>query len=63
MYSIDLCIHLLKECSIDPEQLTIILKKDLIKKENTLSKEEKVDMIRKVLDELSQEGKIIYSER
>lgn len=62
MYSIDLCVHLLKECSIDPEQLTIILKKDSIKKENTLSKEEKVDMIRKVLDELSQEGKIIYSE-
>ena len=61
MYSIDLCIHLLKECGVDPEQLTIILKKDSIKKENTISKEEKVLMIRKALEELSQEGKILYS--
>jgi len=60
VYSIQFCAFLMKECGIEPEQLTVYLKKDSIKKENLFTKSDWVKMIRKALSKLEEEGKIIY---
>lgn len=60
VYSIQFCALLMKECGIEPEQLTIYLKKDSIKKENLFAKIDRVKTIRKALSELAEDGKVVY---
>ena len=60
-YSVQFCVLLMKELGIDADQLIIYLKKDSIKKENTISKNQRVSMVRQALRFLADNGKIIYT--
>ena len=60
-YSVQFCVMLMKELEIDADQLIIYLKKDSIKKENTVSKSQRVSMVRQALRQLADEGKVIYT--
>ena len=60
-YSIQFCVLLMKELGIDADQLIIYLKKDSIKKENTVSKNQRVSMVRQILRQLADDGRIIYT--
>lgn len=59
-YCVQFCTKLMAECGLEPDQLLIYLKSDSIKKQNTISKSDKIVMIRKALQELANEGKIYY---
>ena len=60
-YCVQFCTKLMAECGLDADQLQIYLKKDSIKKENAISKQQKVRIVREVLQELNDEGKIEYN--
>ena len=60
-YSVQFCVLLMKELDIDADQLIVYLKKDSIKKENTVSKSQRVSMVRQALRRLADEGKVIYT--
>lgn len=57
---VDFATKLLKECGVEPDELIIILKADTINKAYTLTRKEKVRLIRKALQELNDEGLLIY---
>ena len=59
-YSIQFCTNLLIKCGFEANQLTVILKEDSIKKENTFSKKDRVKTVREALKRLSSEGLVIY---
>ncbi len=60
-YSIQFCVMLMKELGIDADQLIIYLKKDSIKKENTISKSQRASMVREALRQLADNGKVVYT--
>jgi len=60
-YSIQFCVYLMQECGVDADQLSIFLKKSSIKKENTFSKTEKVELIRSALKDMADSGEILYN--
>lgn len=57
---VEFATKLLKECGVEPDELTIVLKADTINKAYTLTRKEKVRLIRKALQELNDEGLLIY---
>ena len=57
---VEFAIKLLQECNVEPDELTIILKADTINKAYTLKKKDKVKLIRQALQELNDEGLLIY---
>ena len=57
---VEFATKLLKECGVEPDELTIILKADTINKAYTLTRKEKIRLIRKALQELNDEGLLIY---
>lgn len=59
-YSIQFCTNLLIKCGFEANQLTVILKEDSIKKENTFNKKDRVKTVREALKRLSSEGLVIY---
>ena len=60
IYSVQLCAFLMKECGVEADQLIIYLKKDSIKRANTIPQFEKVAIVRRTLQKLSDAGEIIY---
>lgn len=65
-YQLGYCIQfitlVMQEFGIDASQLIVYLKKDSIKTINILPKKERISIVRKALDELANENKILYSE-
>lgn len=59
-YSVQFCVYMMQECDIEADDLQIFLKKSSIKKENTISKKERISMVRQALNELRDEGYILY---
>ena len=59
-YSIQFCAYMMQEFGIDADQLMVFLKKASIKKEHTISKKEKIEIVRKALKRLNDEGTILY---
>ncbi len=60
VYSVQLTTLLMKEFGVDADQLIIYLKKDSVKTDNILPKKRRVEIVRKALSELAQEGKVVY---
>lgn len=60
MSIVEFAVKLLKECGVEPDELTIILKADTINKAYTLKKKDKVRLIRQALKELNDEGLLLY---
>lgn len=60
MSIVEFAIKLLKECGAEPDELTIVLKADTINKAYTLKKKDKVRLIRQALQELNNEGLLVY---
>lgn len=60
MSIVEFAIKLLKECGVEPDELTIVLKADTINKAYTLKKKDKVRLIRQALQELNDEGLLVY---
>ncbi len=59
-YTVLLATLLMKEFGVDAGQLVIYLKKESVKTDNVLPKKARVATVRKALEELSKEGKVIY---
>lgn len=60
-YCIQCAGLLMQQFNIEPDQLIIYLKKDSINTENILTKKNRIEIIRKSLEQLSNENKIIYN--
>lgn len=60
MYAIDLIVHVMNECGVEADQLIVYLKKDSIKKVNTFSKKERIEVLRAALQRLKDENLIVY---
>lgn len=61
-YAIQCIAYIIEQCGYDPSILTIYLKKDSIKTDNKLPKQERISIIRNALANLNEDNLIIYNE-
>lgn len=59
-YCVQFCNAMMKECNIEPDQLSIFLKKDSIKGTSGVAKQMREDKFRQAVQELADEGIIEY---
>ena len=60
-YCVQFCVAMMKACDLEPEQLSIFLKKDTIKGTSGVAKAMREEAFRKALQELSDEGAIVFN--
>ena len=59
-YCVQFCVAMMKPCGLEPEQLSIFLKKDTIKGTSGVAKAMREEKFRQALEELSSEGLVVY---
>lgn len=59
-YCVQFCIAMMKECGLEPEQLSIFLKKDTIKGTSGVAKAMREEKFRFALQELAADGILVY---